>query len=346
VRLGASSQKGFQPENRMENAVQDNGTNTENDSTLLLSIVIVSWNAKAFVENCLESLLTSDKPVSTEIVLVDNASTDGTPELVEERFPDVTLLRNDRNLGFARANNIGIAHSRGDYVCLVNSDVTFPFECFAPLLSFMSEHPAIGLSGPKMIAPDGETTRRSTMQFPTLWNLFCRALALDAVFKRSRLFGGLLQKDFAHDTISDVEVLNGWFWLVRRCALEQVGLLDERFFIYGEDIDWCRRFHESGWRVVFNPAAAAIHHGGASSDAAPVRFYLEMQRANCQFWDKYHAGCARLAYRGALWAHHLARILGYIAVFAVARSRRRESAFKINRSMAALLSLSRIRTVF
>lgn len=305
-------------------------------SDMKVSVVIVSWNAKAYLLRCIESVLeqTVRASHSIQIIVVDNASQDGSAEAVAERFPGVTLIVNERNYGFARANNIGIRASDGDYLCLINSDVVVRDECFARSIAYMEKHPAIGLLGPRIIDSDNRV-QRSCMGYPTLWNTLCRALALDTLFPRSRVFGGHLLTYWSHDDIRPVEVINGCFWVVRRLALEQVGLLDERFFIYAEDVDWCKRFNESGWAVVYFPGAEAMHYGGASSANAPIRFNLEMQRANYQYWQKYHSRAGVAAYLVISLIHHALRVLGEIAAYPVGKSTK-DSSYKIRRSIASI----------
>jgi GT2 family glycosyltransferase len=300
-----------------------------------MSIVIVTWNAKKYAHECLTSLLRQNVDFSVEIIVVDNASSDGTPELVRDEFPQVKLIRNDRNLGFAAANNIGLRETTGDCVCLINSDVVVPDGCLETIFQYMRRNPRIGLLGPQMIGPNG-TVQRSTMRFPTVWNSFCFAVALGSVFRHSKLWGGFLMEDFAHDHVRDVEVLNGWFWVTRRQALDQVGLLDERFFIYGEDIDWSYRFHQAGWRVVFYPGASALHYGGASSSNAPIRFYIEMQRANLQYWEKHSNAFGKCGYLVSTMLHHVLRVLGYSVVYSLLRSKRDQAAYKVKRSVASI----------
>jgi GT2 family glycosyltransferase len=215
-----------------------------------VAVVIVVWNAKHYVMECLESLREHCEQACSEVIVVDNASTDGTPELVAEMFPEFKLIRNPENFGFAKANNIGMAQSLAEYVCLVNSDVKFLDDSISPMVRYLDDHSGVGMLGPKMLAPTGEV-RRSTMRFPTVWNNFCRAFGLDSLFKKSRLFGGMLMSDFDHQTTVPVEVLNGWFILVRRSAIERVGGLDPQFFMYGEDVDWSYRFRQAGEQVVF-----------------------------------------------------------------------------------------------
>lgn len=321
-----------------------NFMNPDKDSPMA-SIIVVTWNARRYVDECLRSLATASANIAAEIIVIDNASSDGTPDLIEEVLPQATLIRNRENLGFARGNNLGIARSRGRYLFLVNSDVAVAPGSLEKLIAAMEVDPKIGLLGPQMIGLDvigpdaGDSrvgpVRRSTMRFPTLWNQFCRALGIDSIL-RSRWAGGFLMPDFAHDRTRDVEVLNGWFWVARREAVEQVGPLDEQFFMYGEDIDWCYRFHKAGWKRVFDADVSAVHYGGASSAAAPARFYVEMQRANFQYWKKYHSWPAQMLYRGIAILHHSLRVPGYGLLFLSQPGSRSRSAYKVRRSCAAL----------
>jgi GT2 family glycosyltransferase len=318
--------------------------NIQTESTLLskrlgepatVSVVIVVWNAKKYVLECLESLREQCKNVYTEVIVVDNRSTDGTPEIVADLFPEFKLIRNPENYGFAKANNIGISASSGRFVCLVNSDVKFTDDCISPLLTYLENNPGVGLVGPKMLVSTGDV-RRSTMRFPTPWNYFCRALALDVVFKKSRLFGGFLMSDFDHQTTRSVDVLNGWFWVTRRDAIQRVGLLDPQFFMYGEDIDWCYRFHQSGEQVVFFADASAIHYGGGSSENAPIRFHLEMCRADFQLWRKHQGWFGRAAYFLIFAIHHSVRLFGSACMYLFQPTHRSSNLFKLKKNLACL----------
>ena len=309
----------------------------------VVSIVIVVWNAKKYVFECLSSLREHCRDLSAEVIVVDNASTDGTPDMIAEIFPEFTLIRNSENLGFAKANNIGIARSLGDYVCLVNSDVKFTGDCISPMLRYLEMNAGVGMLGPKMLGTNGET-RRSTMRFPTIWNYLCRAVGLDVVFKKSRLFGGFLMSDFDHESTMPVEVLNGWFVLARRGALERVGLLDPQFFMYGEDIDWSYRFRQAGFPIVFFAEAEAIHYGGASSSNAPIRFYLEMCRADWQLWRKHRGWPARAAFFVIFGIHHSIRLCGAAGAYLFRPSQRPTTLFKLRRSFASLQWLGTAKT--
>ena len=301
----------------------------------VLSIVIVTWNGKRYALECMESLHANPARVATEIIVVDNASTDGTPEALRSRFSDVRLVENQGNLGFAKANNIGVALSRGEYVALINSDVVVYPGCLDRMLALMQTSRDIGIMGPKMLRPDG-STGLSVMRLPTVWNTLCSALALNSMFPNSRLFAGFSVKSDAIRTVEDVQVVTGWFWMVSRAALKQVGSLDERFFMFGEDIDWCHRFLKAGWRVVFCGEAEALHYGGGSSADAPVRFYVEMRRANLQYFHKHRGTLGAVGYTLAIAIHELARIAGYSLSYCCDRQGRLEAGSKVRRSLSCL----------
>ena len=183
--------------------------------------------------------------------------------------------------------------------------------------------------GPKVIGGDGKL-QRSCRGFPGVWNLFCRALALDKVFPSWKIFTGYSLSHWQQDDLRPVDILSGCFWLTRRTALKQVGLLDESIFMYGEEMDWCKRFWGHGWKVVFVPSAEAIHYGGASSANAPLRFYVEMQKANLQYWQKHHSGPAVACYFLVTCLHMMVRTTVYLLVKGGPNQHKRE------RSIAAL----------
>lgn len=300
-----------------------------------VSVVIVTWNGRAYVEECLGSVVSQPTPFATEVIVVDNASSDGTPEMIQERFPTVRLVRNASNLGFAKANNTGIRLSRGQYVCLINSDVNVSAGCLESMCSYLHQHPDFGLLGPRMIGPNGKAAR-SCMRFPTLRAYLCYSLGLDLLAKERPPFTGILMRTFTWDRTEEVDVLNGWFLLARREALEKVGLLDERFFMYGEDIDWSYRFHKAGWKRVYFAGAEALHYGAGSSSREPVRFYLEMMRANLQFWRKYHGRGGAIAFGLAIGVHEVVRLCAYAVQLGFCRGRREDALAKVGRSMACL----------
>lgn len=298
-----------------------------------VSIVIVTWNCKKFLQECLDSLAEQRRSPQTEIIVVDNASVDGSPELVRDSYPEVTLIRSSENLGFTKGNNVGIRKSSGEYVLLINPDVHVLDGCINKMLDYMEKNPRIGLLGPRMLGADGKSDR-SYMGAPTLWNLLCRALALDALFPKSKLFGGFLMFYFDRSQTAEVDILNGWFWVTRREALDEVGLLDENLFMYGDDLDWSKRFRDAGWKVVYFPEAEAIHYGGGTTARAPVRFSVEMQKANFQYWKKNYGKISQLAYRSIIGLHQLTRMIAYSLLFLNPMTNREDARAKLRRSLA------------
>ncbi|MGO8925739.1 MAG: glycosyltransferase family 2 protein [Limisphaerales bacterium] len=305
------------------------------DPTFGVSVIIVSWNAREFLLQCLDSISAQAGRYPLEVIVVDNASTDGSPEAVASRYPDVRLVRNSTNLGFAKANNLGVSVSSGRYLCLVNSDVKVLPDCISRLVDYCEENPAVGMAGPRIWGGDGQL-QRSCRGFPSLWNIFCCALALDAMFPRCKLFSGYWLSYWPQDSLRPVDILSGCFLLVRRQALAQVGLLDESFFMYGEDMDWCKRFWDHGWQAVFVPSAEAVHYGGASSANAPVRFFLERHRADLQYWQKHHSSLGIACYFVLICLRLALRAAGHSLVALLRRVKRSESRYKVRRSLAAL----------
>jgi len=308
-----------------------------------ISVVIVTWNAKDHAINCLRSIARQASE-SVETIVVDNCSSDGTADAIRSEFPQVQIIRNERNEGFARGNNAGLNAARGEYVCLINSDVVVPDGCFGRLMLHMRENPSIGIMGPKMLTPDG-SVGRSVKRFPTVWNSFCCALGVHVLFKKSKVLGGFEMRGFDYDKTSDVDIVTGWFWMVRMAALKMVGGLDERFFIYAEDMDWCRRFKQSGWRVVYFADAEALHYGGGSSVRASRRFYIEMRRADLQYFAKHHGRRGEIGYRLVLWIHETRRLLWHGLAYCCGQSGRSRAGSGILNSVACLAWLAGRATV-
>lgn len=310
----------------------------------VVSAIVVSWNTRKLTLDCVESLASTLAALSTEIIVVDNASSDDTVERLRSKYPLVKLIANQQNLGFARANNLGMAACTGQYVALINSDVVLPRGCLENIVLYMDHHPDIGMLGPKMILRDG-SIGPSVYKFPTVWNWFCNALGLSLAFRSSGAFGNFELPNFDYNKTQDVDILTGWFWVVRSSALREVGLLDDRFFMYGEDLDWPRRFQKAGWRVTYYSEAQAIHYCGASSDRAPARFYLEMNRANLQYFCKHHSSLAVVGFWLAMTLQQLVRVMGYSAVYLFHASNRPTAACKVKRNAACLLWLLGLKKV-
>lgn len=300
-----------------------------------VSFVIVSWNAREYLRQCLASITPEACRFPFEVIVVDNASQDGSAEMVAREFPRVTLLQPGQNLGFAKGNNLGMSAARGRFLCLINSDVKLLPGCVTRLVEYCDSQAGIGMIAPRILGSDGRL-QRSVRGFPTLGNMFCRALALDTLFPRTGLFCGYEMTHWDHGRTADVEILSGCFWMVGRAALAQVGGLDENFFMYAEDTDWCLRFHSAGLRLVYLPEVAAIHYGGASSSNSPVRFFIERHRADVQCWRKHHSPLSTAVFTGIMTMHLLLRCSGFALACLLTLGRKKPYRDKLRRNRACL----------
>jgi GT2 family glycosyltransferase len=285
-----------------------------------ISVVIVAWNAKHYLELCLQSLAAAQPRRSMEIIVVDNASSDGSAEMIEARFPYVKLIRSSENLGFAKGNNVGIRQCQGRYIALVNPDVVVFSGCLDALADFLDQNPKVGNVGPRVLNPD-MTMQSTCRRSPTLWNNFCSATGLATKFKKSRIFAGEHMFYFPHDRTLPVDVLVGCFSMIRREAFNEVGLLDEDLFMYGDDVDWCRRCWKAGWQVVFFPGAKAIHDRGKITAPYPVRFAVAQQKSVLHYWRKHRGFWGVMGIRSIIFFHHVVRY-GFAVVVGLARGRR------------------------
>jgi GT2 family glycosyltransferase len=283
-----------------------------------VSVIVVSWNARELLRGCLASLRQAQPACLLETIVVDNDSHDGSAEMVESEFPDARVIRSGKNLGFAGGNNLGIAAAQGDTFALVNSDALVHPGCLETLLAFLQSTPTAGLVGPKVFGADG-LLQRNSRHLPSFWNTLCRALAVDRLFPGQSLLSGYEVPVAQHARTHRAQVLSGCFWLARREAVEQVGLLDDRFFFYGEDIDWCKRFSDAGWSMYFVPDATATHLGGGSSSGAPLRFSIEMLRATLKYWRKHHGAIGESTSRVLLILHHSLRLASRSLVARITR---------------------------
>jgi hypothetical protein len=303
-----------------------------------ISVVILSWNDKEHLEECLQSLREATQARTMEVIVVDNASTDGSPDMVETRFPRVRLIRSLQNVGFPKGNNIGIQAASGKYLFLLNSDIKVLDGCMDALADFMDRNPDIGMAGPKIFYRD-MTHQSSCRSFPSLWNNFCSAVGLAALFRGSKFFSGEHMFYFKGNQIRDVDVLVGCFWAVRRKAVDQFGLLDEGFFMYAEDVDWCRRCWKAGWRVVFFPEAGAIHYMGGSSRKDPIRCAITQQSSVLRYWRMYHGVAGRIGIVLVLVMQSAIRLARAFLNYMFNRTKRIESKLRMQEAAACLRAI-------
>jgi GT2 family glycosyltransferase len=270
-----------------------------------LSIIIVNYNVRYFLEQCLRSVFKALEGVSAEVFVVDNASVDGSVEMIREKFPQVIVLANSENVGFSKANNQAIQISKGEYVLLLNPDTLVEEKTFHKILAFMDLHPDAGGLGVKMVDGKGVYLPESKRGLPTPFVSFCKISGLSSLFKKSAIFNryhlGHLDKDNNHP----VEILSGAFMWMRRRALEQVGLLDETFFMYGEDIDLSWRLILGGWKNYYFAETSIIHYKGESTKKGSLNYVYVFYRAMAIFAQKHfsqkNAGINNFFIHAAIW---------------------------------------------
>lgn len=282
--------------------------------TVTLSIIIVNWNTRDLLTACLDSIERSlfsgdggGAGLETEIIVVDNGSTDGSAEMLRRDYPGVRLIENRENIGFARANNQGLAASRGHYLLLLNTDAFLREPALAQLVRFMDEHPEAGIIGPRLYFGDG-TLQRSCYAFPTLATEFYGAIGLDRLFPRSRLFGRYRLSYWDMRDVREVDVVMGACLMARREVFEQIGGLDERFFMYSEEVDWCYRARQAGWRIYYVPQAEATHLWGGTSRTLPVQTVVQLYHSRLLFFRKHYGPATTAAYKAVLALACLVRL--------------------------------------
>jgi GT2 family glycosyltransferase len=266
-----------------------------------LSIIIVNWNAQDLLAKCLHCVEATVKNVSYETIVIDNNSTDGSQEMIRRDFPNVTLIANTENAGFARANNQGMEISQGRYTLLLNSDAFVKDETIDRMVAFMDEHPEAGMSGCQLLYEDSRL-QPSCYSFPSLTTEFYTALQLDKLFAKNREFGKYLMSYWDFNDVREVDAIMGAFMLVRKMAVDQVGMMDDSYFMYSEEMDWCFRFKKRGWKTLYNPYVQTVHLWGGSSKRMKVEMFLQLYRSKVEFFRKNY---------GPLSASGLKLILGF-----------------------------------
>lgn len=254
-----------------------------------LSIVIVNYNTKELLCQTIDSILKSNTSASYQTIIVDNNSTDGSAQMVKEHFPGVSLIASSTNEGFAKANNKGIRYANGRYILLLNSDTIVLPGTLDTMIDFMDAHPTVGAAGCKVVLPDGKLDKACRRSFPTPLNSLYQALGLSKLFPNHHKFAQYNLTYLDEDQTYPVECLVGAFMMVRREVIDQIGGLDEQFFMYGEDIDWCYRIKEAGWEIYYHPEAKIIHYKGASSKKRKYKMIFEFHRAMVLFYKKHYA---------------------------------------------------------
>lgn len=270
-----------------------------------LSVVIVNYNVRHFLEQALLSVRNASRNIAAEVWVVDNNSVDDSAAMVREKFPEAHLIANTENTGFAKANNQAIRRCRGEFVLLLNPDTVVEEDTFEKCLKFMDTHPEAGALGVRMIDGSGKFLPESKRGFPSPWTAFCKTFGLSRLFPRSRTFNhyhlGYLDEHQTHP----VDVLAGAFMLLRRSALDKTGLLDEAFFMYGEDIDLSYRILQAGYRNFYFPETTIIHYKGESTKKGSLNYVRVFYQAMIIFARKHFKGRRAtlfvLMLQGAIW---------------------------------------------
>lgn len=252
-----------------------------------LSVIIVSYNVKDFLENCLASVGKSVYGIESEIFVVDNNSSDNSAAMVAEKFPHVILIRNNTNPGFSKANNQALSMAGGDYIVFLNPDTVVEEKTFPVCIDFMNSHPGAGAMGVKMTDGNGKFLPESKRAIPTPVTAFYKLMGLTALFPRSRRFGRYYLLHLDKDEINQIEVLTGAFFFARKEALDKTGWFDEDFFMYGEDIDLSCRLLNNNYSIWYHPGTSIIHYKGASTRTSSINYVLVFYKAMITFTRKH-----------------------------------------------------------
>lgn len=252
-----------------------------------LSVCIVSWNTRELLDACLNSLRDNAGDLALEVIVVDNASTDGSAEMVRERHPEVRLVANEQNRYYAAANNQALQLSRAAEKLLLNPDIVVPPGSLVTLLNFLKQHPRAGAVAPRLREPDG-TVQRSCRIFPGPAIVLWEALGLSRLRPRHRVFGAYRMGWWDYDSERPVEQPMASALLLRGAALDQVGYFDEQFPMFFNDVDLCRRLWDAGWEIWFTPTAEMVHHGGAATRQVRREMILESHRGFVAYYRKHY----------------------------------------------------------
>ena len=226
---------------------------------IYLSIIIVNYNVKEFLQNLIHSIEKATKNLSSEIIVIDNASDDGSVDIIKQKFPTVKLIENKNNIGFGSANNQGLKIAQGKYILFINPDCIVSENTFDKMISFFNEHPDCGLAGCKILNSDGSLQLACRRSFPGPWTSFTKVTGLSNLFPGSRIFARYNLTYLDENRIHEVDAVSGSFMMIKRDAYEKVGGFDDQFFMYGEDLDLCYRVQKAGFKVYYVPDTQIIH---------------------------------------------------------------------------------------
>jgi len=294
-----------------------------------LSVVVVTWNTRELTRNCLRSVLDNAGTLALELFVIDNASDDGSAQMIREEFPSAKLIRNDRNRGFAAANNQALGLTSGRYILLLNSDTLILSDVLQKSVQYMDEHSVVGVFGCRVLNPD-RTLQPTCFEYPSLLNLFLLTSGLSRL-SWPRFFGKYLMSGWNRDSEREVDVVTGCYMFIRQAALREVGFMDEAFFFFAEETDWCKSFRKRGWSVRFAPVGQIIHYGGASIKLIDQGRGILLTHALIAFHRKHGGPIAAFLAWALLLIFNVSRYIGWLLIWAFGRSdkaARRRDQFK------------------
>jgi hypothetical protein len=300
----------------------------------MISIIIVSWNTIRFLEDCLASIMANPPASPFEIWVVDNASTDESPRMVREKFPQVHLVENRENVGFARGNNQAIQQCTGNYILLLNPDTLVESGALQVLIDFLDKHPEAGAAGTRILKPDG-SLQISSHPRVTLTRELWRLLYLDALSS----YAMYPLAKWETNQPQEVDVVAGACLLLRKDVLEQVGFLDEDYFMYSEEVDLCYRIQHAGWRIYWVPQAVVVHFGGQSTQQVPTEMFLHLYHSNIKYFRKHHGWSAAQIYKLILRIAAFTRLILAPFVLFEPPSRRQKHLTLVDRYWRLILAL-------
>lgn len=253
-----------------------------------ISVVIVSYNCQDLLCPCLESLAKGVNSLPVETIVVDNNSSDGTATLIRERFPECRLISNSDNLGFARACNQGIRTSTGRYLLLLNPDTIIGRDAVQKTWMYMESNERLAAATCRVVRPDGQLDPSCKREFPSPWDAFSRMFGLSRLFPRSRIFARYDAHYLDEHRRQKVPLIDGCYMMIRRSSLESIGLFDERFFMYAEEMDWCRRAQAKGWDIGYDPSGTIVHVKGEITRHSTFRMLYHFHQSMVLYYWKYN----------------------------------------------------------
>lgn len=252
----------------------------------MLSIIIVNYNTCNLLLDCLNSIYNTTN-INFEIIVVDNNSSDDSVFKIRSEFPEVKIIENRKNLGYAKAINHGFKESKGEIILFLNSDTIMIGDAIKETLNFLISRKEIGLLGCKLLNKD-KTLQLSCRSFPSIWNYFTESFFLYKLFPKIKIFGKFYMSHFKYDKVQEVDVVMGAFMMIKREIFNKIYGFDEKFFMYSEETDFCYRAKNAGWKVVFYPNAEIIHIGGGSTKLIPEKMFIESHKSQIKFCYKHH----------------------------------------------------------